>query len=102
MKVTLNNEQILEDVLFAGDIIRYTILEDDVVSVKLGLISFDEENDEFDLVELETGRSLYIGSSDDNKSIRKSKLNTSFEYLDEMIKISKIEKLSNFSITLEG
>ena len=37
MKVTLNNKQILENVLFAGDIIRYTILEDDIVSIKLVL-----------------------------------------------------------------
>lgn len=102
MKVILNNKQILKDVLFAGDIIRYTILEDDIVSIKLGLITFDEENDEFDLIELETGRSLYLGPSDDNKSIQKSKFNTPFEYLGKMIKISKIEKLSNFSITLEG
>lgn len=101
MKVTLNNKQILENVLFAGDIIRYTILEDDVVSIKLGLITFDEENNEFDLVELETGRSLYLGSSDVDKSIKKESIRD-LEYLGEMIKISKIEKLSNFSITLEG
>lgn len=101
MKVTLNNKQILENVLFAGDIIRYTILEDDVVSIKLGLITFDEENDEFDLVELETGRALYLGPSDGNKSIKKEMIR-GLEYLGKMIKISKIEKLSNFSITLEG
>lgn len=101
MKVTLNNKQILENVLFAGDIIRYTILEDDVVSIKLGLITFDEENNEFDLVELETGRALYLGSSDGNKSIKKETIRN-LEYLGKMIKISKIEKLSNFSITLEG
>lgn len=101
MKVTLNNKQILEDILFAGDIIRYTILESDVVSVKLGLITFDEENNEFDLVELETGRSLYLGSSGGNKSIRKETIRD-LEYLGQVIKISKIEKLSNFSITLEG
>lgn len=101
MKVTLNNKKILENVLFAGDIIRYTILEDDVVSIKLGLITFDEENNEFDLVELETGRSLYLGSSDGDKSIRKETIGD-LEYLGQVIKISKIEKLSNFSITLEG
>ena len=101
MKVTLNNKQILENVLFAGDIIRYTILEGDVVSVKLGLITFDEENNEFDLVELETGRSLYLGSSDGNKSIKKESIGD-LEYLCRTIKLTKIEKLSNFSITLEG
>lgn len=101
MKVTLNNKKILENVLFAGDVIRYTILEDDVVSVKLGLITFDEENNEFDLVELETGRSLYLGSSDGDKSIRKETIRD-LEYLGQVIKVTKIEKLSNFSITLEG
>lgn len=102
MKVTLNSQKVSEEVLFAGDIIRFTSNEENEEKIKLGLISFDEENDEFDLVELETGRSLYIGSSYDNKSIRKSRINDSFEYLGEIIKISKIEKLSNFSITLEG
>lgn len=101
MRVTLNNNQILKDVLFAGDIIRYTILEDDVVSIKLGLITFDEENNEFDLVELETGRSLYLGSSDGDKLIKKEEIRD-LEYLGRVIKITKIEKLSNFSITLEG
>lgn len=101
MKVTLNNKQISENVLFAGDIIRFTILENDIVSLKLGLITLDEENDEFDLIELETGRSLYLGPSYGDKSIRKETIRD-FEYLGEMIKISKIEKLSNFSITLEG
>lgn len=101
MKVTLNNKQILENVLFPGDMIRYTVLEDDAVSLKLGLITFDEENNEFDLVELETGRALYLGSSDGNKSIRKETIGD-LEYLGQVIKISKIEKLSNFSITLEG
>lgn len=101
MKVTLNNKQILENVLFPGDIIRYTALEDDVVSLKLGLITFDEENNEFDLVELETGRALYLGSSGSDKSIRKETIRD-LEYLGQVIKISKIEKLSNFSITLEG
>lgn len=101
MKVTLNNKQILENVLFSGDVIRYTILEDDVMSIKLGLISFDEENDEFDLIELETGRSLYLGPSYGDKSIRKETIKD-FEYLGRIIKITKIEKLSNFSITLEG
>lgn len=101
MKVTLNNKQILENVLFPGDIIRYTALEDDVVSLKLGLITFDEENNEFDLVELETGRALYLGSSGGDKSIRKETIRD-LEYLGQVIEISKIEKLSNFSITLEG
>lgn len=101
MRVTLNNNQILKDVLFAGDIIRYTILEDDVVSIKLGLITFDEENNEFDLVELETGRSLYLGSSDGDKLIKKEAIRD-LEYLGRVIKLAKIEKLSNFSITLEG
>lgn len=101
MKVTLNNKQILENVLFPGDIIRYTALEDDVVSLKLGIITFDEENNEFDLVELETGRALYLGSADGDKSIRKETIRD-LEYLGQVIKISKIEKLSNFSITLEG